>query len=150
LHTCWLLVLEEYGLIFEYLPGKMHKHVVADALSRLDINSLKIQEEDALTLLSGSENSSISDVKLTIPMHTALVFKEQSKVKEPGVREKALAQPNYSVQHIVGYDLVCYKDNKQDPHSSIIETSNKEYCPGIMNIYFIRDRQKQKRLSGIP
>jgi hypothetical protein len=27
---------------------------------------------------------------------------------------------------------------------------SKEYCSGIMNIYFIPDRLKQKRLSGIP
>jgi hypothetical protein len=40
LRTCWLLVLEEYGVKFEYLPGK--KSVIVDALSRLDIDSLKI------------------------------------------------------------------------------------------------------------
>jgi hypothetical protein len=68
---------------------------VADALSCLDIDSLKIQEEEeVLTLLSlsGSENNSISNIKLTIPMHTALIFKEQAKVKEAGLREKGLAQ----------------------------------------------------------
>jgi hypothetical protein len=58
---CWLLLLEEYGVTFEYLQGK--KNVVADALSRLDIDSLKIQEEEVLTLLSGSENNSISNIK---------------------------------------------------------------------------------------
>jgi hypothetical protein len=144
LHTCWLLLLEEYGVTFEYLPGK--KNVVADAFSRLDIDSLKIQEEEVLTLLSGSENSSISNIKF--PMRTALIFKEQTKVK--GLREKGLAQPHYSIQHIEGYDLLCYKEKKQDLHSSIIETNNKEYCPGTMNIYFIRDRLELKRLSGIP
>jgi hypothetical protein len=59
----------------------------ADALSRLDIDSLKIQQtsEELLTLLSGSEINSISNIKSTIPMHTALIFKEQANVKEPGL-----------------------------------------------------------------
>jgi hypothetical protein len=67
---------------------------VAEALSRLDIDSLKIQEEEVLTILSGSENNSISNIKLTIQMHTALIFKEQAKVKEPRLREKGLARPH--------------------------------------------------------
>jgi hypothetical protein len=49
-----LLLLEEYGVTFEYVPGK--KNVVVDALSSLDIDSLKIQEEDILTRHSGTEN----------------------------------------------------------------------------------------------
>jgi hypothetical protein len=61
LSTCWLLLLEEYGVTFEYLPGK--KNILADALSRLDIDSLKIQEEEVLTVLSGSKNNSISNIK---------------------------------------------------------------------------------------
>jgi hypothetical protein len=44
-------------------------------------------------------------------MHTALIFKEQAKVK--GLREKVLAQPHYSIQHIEGYDLLCYKDTNK-------------------------------------
>jgi hypothetical protein len=141
-----LLLLEEYGVTFDYLPGKKNVAAVADALSCLDIDSLKIEEEEVLTLLSGSENNSISNIKF--PMHTALIFKEQAKVK--GLREKGLAQPHYSIQHIEGYDLLCYKENNQDLHSSIIETDNKEYFPGTMNIYFIRDRLELKGLSGIP
>jgi hypothetical protein len=90
----WLLLLEEYGVTFEYLPRSKQKNVVADTLSRLDIDRLKIQEEEeeeeeeeeALTLLSESENNSISNIKSTIPMHTALIFKEQAKVQEPGLR----------------------------------------------------------------
>ena len=84
-----------------YLSGK--KNVVADALSCLDIDDLKIHEEEALTLLSESEHSNIK-----FPMHIALIFKEQVKVQ--GLREKGLSQPLYSMQHIEGYDLICYKD----------------------------------------
>jgi hypothetical protein len=87
LRTCWLLLLEEYGVTFDYLPGKKQKNVVADALSHLDIDSLKIHEELVLTLLSGSEINSMSNINLTIPMHTVLIFIEQAKVK--GLRDRA-------------------------------------------------------------
>jgi hypothetical protein len=75
-----LLLFEENGVTFEYLPGE--KNVVADALSRLDIDSLKIQEEneEALTLLSGSQNSSIINIKF--PIHTALIFIKRTKSRE--------------------------------------------------------------------
>jgi hypothetical protein len=53
-------------------------------------------------------------------MHTALIFKEQAKVKNVRLRENGLAQSHYSLQHIEGYDILCYKDNKQDLNSSII------------------------------
>jgi hypothetical protein len=56
----WILFLDVYGETFEYLPGNKNKCVVAfaDALSRLEIDSLKIQEEteEILTILSESEN----------------------------------------------------------------------------------------------
>jgi hypothetical protein len=93
--------------------------VVVDALSCLDIDSLKIQEEteEVLTLLSGSEINSISNIKFTIPMHTALIFKEQAYVKGTRLKEMGLAQPHYSIQHIEGYDLLCYKENIYIPQS---------------------------------
>jgi hypothetical protein len=47
----------EYGETFEYLPGE--KNVVADAFSLLDINDLRIQEEEKLALVSESERSNI-------------------------------------------------------------------------------------------
>jgi hypothetical protein len=83
-------------------------------------------------------------------MHISLIFKEQAKVKKPGLREKGLAQPHYSIKHIEGYDLLCYKANKQDIHSLFLEKRNKENCPGTMNISCIRDRLELKRLKGIP
>jgi hypothetical protein len=76
LRTCWLLLLEEYGVKFDYLTGKIN--IVADALSCLDIDNLKIQEEEVLTLLSDSESNSISNIEF---------FKEQTKVKE-GIKKK--------------------------------------------------------------
>jgi hypothetical protein len=48
-------------------------------------------------------------------MHIALIFKEQAKVK--GLKEKGLAQPHYSLQHIEGYDLICYKEKIYIPQS---------------------------------
>jgi hypothetical protein len=105
------------------------------------------EEAEALTVLSGSETRSIIDIKLTISIHTALIFKLQAKVN--GLREKSLAPPHYSIQHIEGYDMLCYKDNKQDLHSSIIETNSKQFCPGTKTIYFIHNRQDKKRLSAI-
>jgi hypothetical protein len=77
-------------------------------------------------------------------MHTALIFKEQLKIK--ALREKSLAQTHYSIQHIEGYDLLCYKEKTYIPQSL---RQQKRSTPGIMNIYFIRDRLELKRLSGI-
>jgi hypothetical protein len=66
LRTCWLVLFEEFGVSFDHLPGNKQKNVgiVADVLSRLDIDSLKIQEEEeeVATILSGSENISISNI----------------------------------------------------------------------------------------
>jgi hypothetical protein len=39
-------------------------------------------------------------------MHAALIFKKQAKIKELGSREKVLAQPQYSIQHIEAYAML--------------------------------------------
>jgi hypothetical protein len=127
------LLLEEYGVKFEYLPGK--KNVVADALSCLDIDELRIQTEEAFTFLPESEHSNIK-----FPMHTALIFKEQVRVQ--GLREKGLSQPFYSMQHIEGYDHLCYKDKIYIPQS---------LRQRVLSWYHdILDRQGLRRLSGTP
>jgi hypothetical protein len=92
LRTCWHLLLEENGVTFEYLPGKKNVTTVADSLSRFDIDNLKIQEEEVLLLLSGSENNSISNIELASTIHTTLIFKEQAKFKEQGLNEKGIAK----------------------------------------------------------
>jgi RNase H-like domain found in reverse transcriptase len=106
----WLLLLEEHGVSLEYLPGK--NSVVADALLGLDIDDLKIQEEEALTILSESKSSNIK-----FPMHTAFIFKEQTRVNGLRKTEKGLSQPHYSMQQFEGYNLLCYKDKIYIPQS---------------------------------
>jgi hypothetical protein len=75
-----------------------------------------------------------------------LIFKDQENSKDVRLREKGVIQPHYSIQNIEGYYLLCCKDNKQDLNYSIIDTDDRDYCPGIINIYFIRDRKEQKIL----
>jgi hypothetical protein len=92
LRTSWLLLLEENGVTFEYLPGKKNKNVddVADALSLLEIDSLKIQEEteEVLTLLSGSENNSISN---QFPNAYCLDLQRTSKSQGIRIKRKGLS-----------------------------------------------------------
>jgi hypothetical protein len=117
--------------------------IVFTDLWNITFNGVKASDRIFRTFIIGSVNRDISirNIKITIPIHNSLIFKEQAKVKATGLREEALAQPSYSMQHIEGYDLLCYKEYKQDLHSSIIETNNKECCPDTMNFYFIQDKQ---------
>jgi RNase H-like domain found in reverse transcriptase len=117
----WLLLLEEYGVTFEYPPGK--KNVVADALSRLDIDDLKIQEEEVLALLSASEFSNIK-----FPMHTALIFKEQMKVQ--GLREKGLSQnPTTLCNNIL--KAMTFYILRTNMHSSVLKRKSTLLIPCI-------------------
>jgi hypothetical protein len=62
-------------------------------------------------------------------MHTALIFKDQAKVKEEGLREKGLAQPHYSIQHIEGYDILYYKEKIYIPQSLRQRTTSTVLVP---------------------
>jgi hypothetical protein len=100
-----------------------------------------------LTILSGSENNIISNIKLTFPMHTDFIFKEQAKVKEPRIREMGLAQPHHSIQHVEGYDLLCYNEK------IYISQSLRHRVLSWYHEYLLhpgQTRTEQKRLSGIP
>jgi hypothetical protein len=50
---CWLLLLEEYGFTFDYLPGKKNVVAIANTLFCLDIEDA----EEVLTLPSGSKTT---------------------------------------------------------------------------------------------
>jgi hypothetical protein len=63
---------------------------------------MKIQEEKVLTLLSGSQNS-ISNIEF--PVHTALIFLEQEKVKNQD-KEK-WAYHKLFTQYIILKDMIC-------------------------------------------
>jgi hypothetical protein len=119
-HQRWLLLLKEYGVSFEYLPGK--KNVVACALSRLGIDDVRIQEEEVLAFLSESEFSSIK-----FPMHTALIFKEQMKVQ--GLRKKGLSQPQYSMQHFCSTCPVCLLTKKEHKKLGLLVLRTAESDP---------------------
>jgi hypothetical protein len=62
-------------------------------------------------------------------MNTALIFKEQAKVKDTGLRKKGLAQPHYSIQHIEGYDLLCYKEKIYIPQSLVQKIKSTVLVP---------------------
>jgi hypothetical protein len=48
----WFLLLEDYGVAFERFPVRKNVGTVTDALSSLDIDSLKVQEEKVLKFFS--------------------------------------------------------------------------------------------------
>jgi hypothetical protein len=80
----WLLLLEENKVTFEYLQGK--KNSIVDGLSCYDIDSLKMKEEEVLTLLSGSDNSNIRNIKSKTLKHTVLFSTEQIKKQGCGIK----------------------------------------------------------------
>jgi hypothetical protein len=96
---------------------------VADALSCLEICSLKIQiTRMKYQRISQNQNTEASFKPTDKPMNTALIFKEQVKVIDIGRGEKGLDQPHYSIKYIGGFDLLWYK----------YKITNKNYIPKLM------------------
>jgi hypothetical protein len=69
---------------------------VADDLSCLDTSELTIPKEEDITIVSESENSNIKFL-----IHAILIFSKE--LKDPGLSEKGLSQPYYSMQHTKRY-----------------------------------------------
>jgi hypothetical protein len=57
------------------------------------------------------------------------------------------AYPNLITQYNILKVMIFFATKKR---STFLNHWDKEYCPDVMNIYFIRDRQEQKILSRIP
>jgi Integrase zinc binding domain len=85
-----------------------------DALSRLDMDDLKIQEEEeeALTLLLQSEHSNIQ-----VPNAYCLDIQRAEKSQWTQRTEQGLSQLHYFMKYIEGYDLLCYRDKIYIPQS---------------------------------
>jgi hypothetical protein len=58
-----------------YLLEKKNEVVATDSSTRLDVDNLKIQDEESREILSGSDNRNIRNIKLIFSMHTDLIFK---------------------------------------------------------------------------
>jgi hypothetical protein len=100
-----------------------------------------------ITLLSGSENSSTSNIKYN-PDAYCLDLQRTSKIQRSRIKRKGVSST--SLLNTSYWRVWSNLLQRKDLHSSIIETDNKEYCPGTMNIYFIWYRLELKRLSRKP
>jgi hypothetical protein len=91
--TCWLLLLVEYGVTFEYLPGKKNVADVADALSRLDIDSLKIQERSirSVTTSLRIRKQQHQQYQMDNPNAYCLDLQRTSKSKGIRIKRKGLS-----------------------------------------------------------
>jgi hypothetical protein len=74
-------------------------NAIAYVSYRLDIDNLKVQEEETLIVLSGSENNSISNIKLTIPMYIAMIQRtsksQGARIKRKGLSLTSLLNTTY-------------------------------------------------------
>jgi hypothetical protein len=130
----WLLLLEEYGVTFEYLQGKKQKNVVADALSRLDIDSLKIQEEELLTFLSGSETT--ASVISNEQSQCILPWSSKNKQKSRNQNWEKRASPTLITQYNILKGMIFFATKKAYkiyiPQSWIYITKSTVQVPWIL------------------
>jgi predicted DNA binding CopG/RHH family protein len=66
LRLCWLLLLEEYAVSFEYLPGKKNlvaytlKRTQEDVLSKMKAVSVKIESNDLTVVRNEGSKSTFN------------------------------------------------------------------------------------------
>ena len=132
----WRLLIEEFGPELIYLPGK--KNIVADALSRLDIEEAK----EATTfeqLLTTNAECFASDIKLpsnVYPVSFQRILKEQQEDSE--LVELARTNNKYTLKSFRGggrsLSLICTKDKIIIPKSlqnKIVQWYHTHLChPG--------------------
>jgi transposase InsO family protein len=97
----WRLFLEEYGPDIRYIKGD--HNIIADALSRLDIQPLRDSGQPQETAFFNTE-------QITFPVHTALIAHEQKK--DAALCTHMLADKNktYTTQTVEGNEVIMYKD----------------------------------------
>ena len=133
----WRLILEEYGPELIYIQG--NKNVVADALSRLDLNTDEPKVKPTMT--SMAEHFALSNKDLPKEVHPTnykTIMRYQQKDKNLVKILKSNNQKDYSLKHFTGagkqYSLICYKGKIVIPEKlqkSLVEWYHLTLChPG--------------------
>ena len=114
----WRLILEEFGPELNYIKGE--KNIVADALSRLNINSNnKIDKADKPDLLNVAEMFASTSDELTYPLSFENISQHQHR--DTSLRSVASNNDVYHLKSFRGGGkdimLICYKNKIVIPES---------------------------------
>ena len=105
----WRMLLEEFGPKVEYVQG--HKNVVADTLSRLDLQSKQHDEIDDTehpTQLAYFKEEDVNNVLEEIfPMSPKEIRSHQEKDKK--LQKSLQEQEDYKIKKIEGQEVILYK-----------------------------------------
>ena len=110
----WRMLLEEYGPTFEHIQGT--KNVVADALSRLDMQT-KVQDTqkdtEPSTQLSYLTEEDI--IEESFPMSPKEIHQHQ--LKDKTLENKITQDKEYNYKKIEGKNLIHYRDRIYVPET---------------------------------